>query len=66
MQTTAPQPTINTRRNLAFFLAPILGGFLLLFVALAILLVSYQSRHNGRIFTGISVMDVDLSGMEMP
>ncbi|WP_420641250.1 VanW family protein [Candidatus Leptofilum sp.] len=65
MQATAPQPTMNTRRNLAFFLAPILGGFLLLFVALAIVLVSYQSRHNGRIFTGISVMGIDLSGMEV-
>ncbi|WP_420628821.1 VanW family protein [Candidatus Leptofilum sp.] len=65
MQATAPQPITNTRRNLAFFLAPILGSFLLLFVALAIVLVSYQSRHNGRIFTGISVMGVDLSGMEV-
>lgn len=55
---------MNTRRNLAFFLAPILGGFLLLFVALALVLVSYQSKHNGRIFTGINVMGVDLSGME--
>ena len=56
---------MNTRRNLAFFLAPVLAGFLLLFVVLAIWLVSYQSRHNGRIFTGISVMGVDLSGMEV-
>ena len=64
MQATAPQPMMNTRRNLAFFLAPILGGFLLLFVALALVLVSYQSKHNGRIFTGINVMGVDLSGME--
>ncbi|MFZ1399055.1 MAG: VanW family protein [Candidatus Promineifilaceae bacterium] len=65
MQATAPRPMMNTRRNLAFFLAPILAGLLLLFVALAIVLVSYQSRHNGRIFTGISVMGVDLSGLEM-
>lgn len=68
MQATAPQPmTTNgrSRRNLAFFLAPPLATFLLLFVALAILLVSYQSRHNGRIFTGISVMGIDLSGLEM-
>ena len=55
----------RSRRNLAFFLAPPLGAFLLLFVALAIVLVSYQSRHNGRIFTGISVMGVDLSGLEI-
>ena len=65
MQATAPQPMINTRRNLAFFLAPILASFLLLFVALAIVLVGYQSKHNARIFTGISVMGVDLSGMEL-
>lgn len=65
MQATAPRPMMNTRRNLAFFLAPILGAFLLLFVVLAIWLVSYQSQHNGRIFTGISVMGVDLSGLEM-
>ena len=65
MQATAPQPMMNTRRNLAFFLAPVLAGFLLLFVVLAIWLVSYQSRHNGRIFTGISVMGVHLSGMEI-
>ena len=55
----------RSRRNLAFFFAPPLAAFLLLFVALAIVLVSYQSRHNGRIFTGISVMGVDLSGLEM-
>ncbi|MAT97097.1 MAG: hypothetical protein CL608_08145 [Anaerolineaceae bacterium] len=68
MQATAPQPMTNngrSRRNLAFFLAPPLGAFLLLFVALAIVLVSYQSQHNGRIFTGISVMGIDLSGLEV-
>ena len=68
MQATAPQPMTDngrTRRNLAYFLAPIFSGFLLLFVVLAVWLVSYQSRHNGRIFTGISVMGVDLSGLEM-
>lgn len=68
MQATAPQPMSRngrSRRNLAFFLAPPLASFLLLFVVLAIWLVSYQSRHNGRIFTGISVLGVDLSGMEM-
>lgn len=68
MQATAPQPMSSngrSRRNLAFFLAPPLAAFLLLFVTLAIVLVSYQSRHNGRIFTGISVMGVDLSGLEL-
>ena len=34
-------------------------------MTLAIVLVSYQSRHNGRIFTGISVMGVDLSRLEI-
>ena len=69
MQATSPQPfeTGNgtLRRNLAYFFAAPLATVLLLFVGLAILLVSYQSRHNGRIFTGISVMGVDLSQMEM-
>jgi vancomycin resistance protein YoaR len=68
MQATAPQPMGNNgrfRRNLTYFLATPLAAFLLLFVTLAILLVSYQSRHNGRIFTGISVMGIDLSGLEL-
>ncbi len=67
MHATAPQPIVNngrSRRNLVFFLAPPLAAFLLLFVALAIVLVSYQSQHSGRIFTGVSVMGVDLSQME--
>ena len=69
MEATSPQPRPpgngRFRRKLAYFLATPLAAFLLLFVALAILLVSYQSQHNGRIFTGISVMGIDLSRMEL-
>ena len=68
MQAMVPQPMTSNgriRRNLAYFFAAPLAVGLLLFVALAVLLVSYQSRHNGRIFTGISVMGVDLSQMEI-
>lgn len=36
-------------RNQAYFLATPLAACLLLFVALAILLVSYQSQHNGAV-----------------
>ncbi|VAW32136.1 Vancomycin B-type resistance protein VanW, partial [hydrothermal vent metagenome] len=69
MQATPSQmmPQGNGRfgRNLVYFLATPLAAALLLFVTLAIGLVSYQSQHDGRIFTGISVMGVDLSQMEM-
>jgi vancomycin resistance protein YoaR len=69
MQATPSQmmPQGNGRfgRNLIYFLATPLAVALLLFVTLAIVLVSYQSRHSGRIFTGISVMGIDLSQMEM-
>lgn len=60
-----PQGNGRFSRNLAYFLATPLAAALLLFVTLAVVWVSYQSRHNGRIFTGISVMGIDLSQMEM-
>jgi vancomycin resistance protein YoaR len=74
MQATPPQPMPlgngrfsrgSFNRNLLYFLATPLAAVLLLFVTLSIVWVSYQSRHNGRIFTGVSVMGIDLSQMEM-
>ncbi|MCP4415471.1 MAG: hypothetical protein GY805_02540 [Chloroflexi bacterium] len=67
MQATPMMTRGNGRfsHKLLYFLATPLAASLLLFVTLAIVWVSYQSQHNGRIFTGISIMGIDLSQMEV-
>jgi vancomycin resistance protein YoaR len=48
---------------LRWFLLPPLVTFGLLLLILLIVAVNYQTRHNNRIFTGVSVWGVDLSGL---
>ncbi len=48
---------------LRWFLLPPLLTFGLLLLVLLIVAVSYQSRHSNRIFSGVSVWGVDLSGL---
>lgn len=66
MQATYPQPTTESSslsRRLGYFLMGPLLGLVLLTLALAIGVAGYQSRHNGRIYTGVSVHGIDLSEM---
>lgn len=50
-------------RNLGYFLTPILIALAVASMLLATALALYENRHRERVFTGVSVMGVDLSGM---
>ena len=51
-------------RNLSWFLTiPIVVG-VVLSLAVALTVAIYQGRHTGRVFTGVSMWGVDLSGMD--
>ncbi|MCA9920888.1 MAG: peptidoglycan binding domain-containing protein, partial [Anaerolineales bacterium] len=66
MQATAPQPTNSPfNRNLGYFLAAPLTTLVLGVVIFAFVVAGYQSKHNGRIYTGVSVAGIDLSELEM-
>ena len=64
MQAT-PTVTAPSRfgRNLSYFLLAPLTAFVLITLALAVTIAGYESRHNGRIYTGVSVWGVDLGGL---
>ncbi len=64
MQAT-PQirPHGRVGRNLSFFLAAPLTALVVLSLALTLTAAGYQSQHNGRVYTGVRVGDVDLSGL---
>ncbi|MFQ5421537.1 MAG: peptidoglycan binding domain-containing protein, partial [Anaerolineae bacterium] len=65
MQATAPPPTNNPfNRNLGYFLAAPITTLVLGVVILAFVITGYQSRHNGRIYTGVTVAGIDLSALE--
>lgn len=61
---TAPrlQLPISTRK-LTYFLAAPLTAVVLISILLALVVTAYQQRHEGRVFTGVSVWGVDLGGM---
>ncbi len=62
MTTTSYTPSNNA--NIAQqILAAIIGGFLLFFAAIIVWSLGYQLVYAGRIFPGVSVAGVDLSGM---
>jgi vancomycin resistance protein YoaR len=66
MQATAPQrPSSNGRfqRNLSYLLVAPLTALVVFTLVLAVNVAAYQSQHNNRIYTGVSVMGVDLSGL---
>ena len=48
-------------RNLSFFLIVPLTTLVMITIVLALIVSSYQSAHDGRIYTGVSVWGIDLS-----
>ncbi len=48
-------------RNLSYFLLVPLTTLVLITIALAVVVSSYESTHNGRIYSGVSVWGIDLS-----
>ncbi len=66
MQVSLPQSSLRNgrlRRNLGYFLTAPLVGFALATLAFVIILSVYRGQHDGRVYTGVTVMGVDLSGM---
>ncbi len=67
MQATAPERPLKNNgrfsRNLSYFLVPPLTALVILAIFLAITVSNYQSQHDGRIYTGVSLLGVDLSQM---
>lgn len=60
-----PQPDNRLNRNLSYLLMAPITAFVLGVLITAVLVTSYQSRHNDRIFTGVMVNQVDLSQLTM-
>jgi vancomycin resistance protein YoaR len=62
MQLTHPprSDASHFRRNLGYFLAGPITLMVIAVLLLAFTVVTYQSRHNGRIYTGVSVWGVDV------
>ena len=48
-------------RNLSYFLIVPLTTLVIVTIVLALIVSSYQSKHNGRIYTGVTVWGIDLS-----
>ncbi|HZD10335.1 MAG TPA: VanW family protein [Candidatus Binatia bacterium] len=59
---TLPQDAARAR-GLRWFLVPPVTALALLLLAAAIVVVGYESRHQGLIYTGVRVWGVDLSRM---
>ncbi|MCP4423456.1 MAG: hypothetical protein GY803_03090 [Chloroflexi bacterium] len=66
MQASLPRPGLingRIRRNLGYFLTVPLVGFVIATLIFAVMASLYRARHDGRIYTGVSVLGVDLSGL---
>ncbi|MBT3188291.1 MAG: hypothetical protein HN736_12255 [Anaerolineae bacterium] len=63
MTTTSYRSPSRTTEIVTQIFAALLGGFLLFIAALLVWTLGYQLVYAGRIFPGISVAGVDLSGM---
>lgn len=66
MQAITPQPSpLNGRftRNLRYLLTLPLAGFVVAVLIFALIVGQYRGRHDGRIYTGVSVMGIDMSQM---
>ncbi len=66
MQATAPQrplPDGRINRNLSYFLVAPLTALVIVTLVLALNVATYQSQHRDRIYTGVSLLGVDLSQM---
>ncbi len=55
----------NSLRNIGFFMIAPVTAVILLLIGLGVTAINYQSQHNGRILTGVSVMGIDLSSMSV-
>ena len=55
----------NSLRNVGFFMIAPITAVILLLIGLGVTAINYQSQHNGRILTGVSVMGIDLSNMSI-
>lgn len=53
----------NWIRKFSWFLATPVITFVLFSIIAALLIITYQYQHQERVFTGISVWDIDLSGL---
>lgn len=66
MQATISPNSLNNgrlRRNLGYFFIFPMVGLVLAVVATAMVVANYHSRHDNRIYTGVSVAGVDVSGL---
>ena len=67
MQAVPSQPTSlttsNLGRNLGYFLVAPIIALVIFTLIIAFAVANYQNHHSGRIYTGVSVMGVDLGGM---
>ena len=59
-----PIDPLPARQKLGWFLIAPVTAVLLLIILSAVLIANYQSRHQGRIFTGVMVGEVDVSQMD--
>ena len=55
----------NSLRNVGFFMIAPLTAVILLLIGFGVTAINYESQHNGRILTGVSVMGIDLSNMNI-
>lgn len=66
MQVTLNRPA-NTEpslgRKIGFFLLPLVVALVLVATGLALTVATYEARHQGRVYTGVSLWGVDLGGM---
>ncbi len=67
MQATIPQPDNMDKygrfsRRLSYFLVAPLSTLVIFSLIFAFTVTRYQTQHNGRIYTGVTIWGVDLSG----
>jgi vancomycin resistance protein YoaR len=63
MTTSFETPSVHKNDLAAQLIAVLLGGIILFFFVLLVWTLGYQLMYAGRIFPGVSVAGVDLSGM---
>ncbi len=60
---TRSQSTRGLGRSIGYFLIPPVIGLTLFVLLIAAIMALYRADHSGRIYTGVTVQGVDLSGM---
>lgn len=61
--TTRPEGNGRFQRNISYFLAAPLTALVILSLILAFTVATYQNQHKDRIYTGVSMMGIDLGGL---